>query len=949
LAVIHSEAPPVHRGERRNFWFAVASVLLLIGTVWVFWVDYNREWKAYQREFRAIELERAHQQVADLDEQYAASADMQQALADLDAAREELSARSEDVAAAQEAVRKAGEGYWLAESEWKVSKSYLDAAKYELEEARETGRGVEHAQEYFDSSDARFQAAVAELEKATQARDGASTELKALRASVDGIQKKILSLSELKTRAERKIDIIGPNLANAIRDRPVLDFLAPSIRVNQVQLPSLFNDVNFMQIPKVDRCMTCHLAASEKGYDELEHPFRSHPNLDLMVGTNSPHPYGEFGCTTCHDGLDRATYFVSAQHTPADPDQRHAWEKRHGWQEPHHWDSPMLPTEHTEANCLKCHRQETRVGGAPRLNRALDTIESAGCYGCHKITGYEKLRKTGPDLAHISSKVTPDWAFAWVSNPRDFRPTTWMPKFFGLSNSSSDEDKARNTVEIDAILSYIEGRSTPLDLEAPKQAGDPARGRKVIEEKGCQGCHRIGENATERAAYGRDFGPALDRVGDKLSPEWIYTWVRNPQSIFPATYMPNLRLSEQEASDATAYLLTLKRASIPPAPEPDAAVLDEVALEYLKARLTDEEAREKLASMGRDEKRAWLGEKLINRYGCFGCHNIPGFEEALPIGVELTREGSKLVTRLDFGFVDIEHTRQDWFFQKLKDPRIFDRGKIKLPQEKLKMPDFGFTDEEASVMVTLLLGLTKTEPLLETVKRLDPRESAIEDGRRIVQSRNCRGCHVAEGSGGAIRETIKDPGLYPPDLIGEGSKVQSDWLFSFLKSPSPIRPWLLARMPTFHFTDEEAVTIGKYFAALDEAHYPFESPRPSVTTARLEEGRQWFTAFKCLNCHVLSDEIPPGLTAADLAPNLTLASNRLRGDWIIDWLTDPQKQMPGTRMPSFFYSDGDPLMDEPDAKIAALRDYLMQLGNGRTGRASAGAARPGPGGDRPGL
>jgi cbb3-type cytochrome oxidase cytochrome c subunit len=950
VAIIHSEAPTIHRPERRNLWFAISSVALLAGAVWLFYADYNRQWKTYQRQFRQIELDRARQAIADLEARYAADTELQQLHADLEAARQVLQGQTGDLREAEGAVAAAAEQFWLAETEWKVSKSFYDAAKYQVEEARERNRGVARAEEHYRETEERFRAAVLELEKATTSRDDASAALKALGSGVSETERKIGSLTELKTRLERKVNTIGPNLANALRDQPIVDFLNPSIRVKQVQLPNLFNDVNFLKIPKVDRCVTCHLAAPERGFEELAHPFRSHPNLDLMLGEDSPHPYSEFGCTSCHQGLDRATYFLSAQHTPGDEEQRHQWEREHGWHQSHYWDDPMLPTEHTEAACLKCHRREARIGGAPRLNRALDTLESAGCYGCHKIQGFEELRKTGPDLGHLPSKVSRDWAHSWISDPREFRPTTWMPKFFHLSNTSSEGDQIRNAVEIDAILEYIWGNSSPLDLEQPPVRGDAERGRMVLAEKGCRGCHRIGENTTERRASGRDFGPALDRVGDKLGEPWLYTWVKNPKKIFPDTYMPDLRLTDQEAADAASYLTTLRKAPAPPAPPTDEAVLDEVTVEYLRSRLTASQAEARLASMDRDEKLTYLGEKLINRYGCFGCHNIPGFEDALPIGTELTREGSKLVARLDFGHVELEHTRQAWFFQKLKEPRIFDHGRIKAPQEKLKMPDFGFTDEEARAMVTFLLGLTKDEPLMETVNTLDPREAALEAGRRVVQARNCRGCHVIEGTGGWIRETIEDPGYYPPDLIGEGAKVQSDWLFSFLKRPATIRPWLHTRMPTFDLTDEEAVTLGRYFAALDDALYPFESDTDQpVPAAQVSEGRRWFTAFKCLQCHVLDASSMQGLTAADLAPDLTLARDRLRRDWIIDWLTDPQKEMPGTRMPSFFYSDGDPLMDEPDAKIEAIRDYLMVLGGspGRQGsrRASSGASgsdRPGP-------
>jgi len=948
VAVIHSEAPPVHRPERRNFWFAVSSIGLLLVTVWMIYADYNREWKRYQREFRALDLQRAAKKIADLDKQYKGSNDLKKLQASLDAARKDLAAHSADLEKAKAAVEQANNKYFLAESEWKVSKSYYDAFKYEVEEARNANRGVATAEAKYKASEDRYEKSVVVLGDVNKEKDAANERLKSLTAKADDTQRKISALTEQRSRLEKKIETLGPNAANEVRDRPVVDFMNPSIRVQQVQLPNLQNDVNFMKIPKVDRCTTCHLAAADKGYDDLKHPFKSHPNLDLMVGSASKHPYDQFGCTTCHEGLDRATYFVSAVHTPANGKQREEWEHKYHWEEPEFSDTPMLPTIHTEGNCLKCHKQEVRISGAPRLNASLDLLEKSGCYGCHKIVGYEDLRKPGPDLRHIGVKTNATWAEQWVTDPRAYRPTTWMPKFFNLSNTSSAQDQSRNRVEIDAIVTYLFSHSAPLDLDPIPVRGDAARGKQVVGERGCMGCHRIGENPTQRGTYGRDFGPALDRVGDKVGEVWLYNWVKNPQRYFPESYMPNLRLTDQEAADVTAYLMTLRGPGMPSTPAIDPKVLDDVTVEYLKAKLTVKDAEAKLATMSLDEKKLYLGDKLINRYGCFGCHRIDGYDKALPIGTELTQEGSKLVTRLDFGLIEMEHTRQDWFYQKLKEPRIFDRGKVKAPQEKLKMPDFGFSDDEASHVVTLLLGLTKDEPVMETRKILNNREAAIEEGRRLVQHRNCRGCHIIEGTGGAIRETIKDIGYYPPNLIGEGGKVQSDWLFGFLKAPVPIRPWLQVHMPTFGFTDHEATAVSKYFASLDEAIFPFQTAEgPKPTAAHLADGKTLFTQFKCLQCHVVGAP-DPKLSAADLAPNLAMAGSRLRRDWIPKWLTDPQKQYPGTRMPSFFYSDGDPLMDDPDTKILAIRDYLLTLGEEgvRSGRTISSHGSPG---DRPGL
>src|SRR5262249_53937613 len=153
----------------------------------------------------------------------------------------------------------------------------------------------------------------------------------------------------------------------------------------------------------------------------------------------------------------------------------------------------------------------------------------------------------------------------------------------------------------------------------------------------------------------------------------------------------------------------------------------------------------------------------------------------------------KLVIRIDYGLgLPIEHTLQDFLFSKLKEPRQFDKDRIKTPDDKLKMPFFNFTDDEAKAITTFVLGLTKEEIAADRVKSLDTREQEIEAGRWLIRQRNCMGCHVLEGHGGDIRAFFKEEqlGNAPPVLFREGAKVNSDWLFSFLKGPTPIRPWL---------------------------------------------------------------------------------------------------------------------------------------------------------------
>src|SRR5699024_9878086 len=51
------------------------------------------------------------------------------------------------------------------------------------------------------------------------------------------------------------------------------------------------------------------------------------------------------------------------------------------------------------------------------------------------------------------------------------------------------------------------------------------------------------------------------------------------------------------------------------------------------------------------------GKRTINKYGCFGCHDIPGFEDAKPIGTGLADWGRKDPSKLAFEHIThyIEH------------------------------------------------------------------------------------------------------------------------------------------------------------------------------------------------------------------------------------------------------------------------------------------------------
>jgi len=624
----------------------------------------------------------------------------------------------------------------------------------------------------------------------------------------------------------------------------------------------------------------------------------------------------------------------------------------------------MYPKKFTEAGCFKCHDGQTAIKGAEKLNLGLNLIEKSGCFGCHLIEKYKSWPKVGPDLTHLVSKTSKEWAYRWISDPRSFRHNTWMPSFFFQSNTNDEASRKRGEQEISAIVHYLFANSREFKLEKAG-VGDPKKGEELVSSLGCFGCHDIQPNKipdSRRTLQGlrREHGPNLVGLGAKTSEDWLVNWLKDPQRYHPGTRMPNLRLSDEEARNVAAFLVSGSNAnpqgrSVPPVAE---EILNTIVNDFLVKMTTISDAKAQLAQMTLDEKLLFSGKKLIKHYGCFGCHIIPGFENEKPIGTELSEEGSKSPHKLDFGFVHVEHTSDAWFMQKLKDPRIFDKDRVRAPDEKLKMPNFHFSDDEAEAITTALLGFVKDKPAPSRIKPRTPENLFVENGQRLVREFNCQGCHIMEGEGGAIQPTVTDwlvkyegrdeadakaitTSFSPPNLIGEGEKVQTEWLFHFIQNPQVIRPWLKTRMPTFNLSTEEINAFVKYFSYLDKQDFPFTKIiDPKLSTEEFEAAQKLFSDgyFGCAKCHIVGDKMPGG-SPDSWAPDFTLAKTRLKPEWIKKWLENPQALLPGTKMPTFFdpaYFDAsgpdDILKGDENEQIRVLRDYLLMLANPGPGK-----------------
>ena len=596
-----------------------------------------------------------------------------------------------------------------------------------------------------------------------------------------------------------------------------------------------------------DRCITCHLGVLDPRFSNAPQPYKTHPRL------LESHQIQKFGCTVCHQGQGRATEKKDA----------------HGYVI--HWEKPILKGSYVQASCIKCHFDK-KIEDAYLLSRGVKLIKESGCFGCHNISAFQPVAiKIGPDLERVGSKVNVEWLVRWLKNPKSYLPETKMPNAF-----LSDED-------VKAVASFImsltDSNIPPepmindkLTLEARVE-----KGRKLIDASKCMNCHTIEGFELEGFLKVEGLGPSLINIKTKAKKGWVVEWLKNTQGIHPNTRMPTFNFTEDQSLAIADYLMNQK-GELPPA-------YQEIKIDITDNDLTNEELAER-------------GKKLIQEYGCFGCHNIRGIDAKIKIGPDLDGIGSKEFEKFDFGKMigKIGHTKEDWVFTKLKQPRSF--------SDILKMPFYGFTDEDVMAITSVLLGFVD-EPI--PVKYIDEKTQIpvfVGSFGRLIKKYKCQSCHKIKGFGGDIG----------PDLTYEGSKVRKEWLLKFLKSPYKINPLLSARMPNFFMPDEDIRVITDFIElALAYDKLSHINMAEEYNEDNINKGESLFKKkYGCMACH----SVEGGEVKGRVGPNLSGVGSRLNPDWIFSWLKNPQALHPNTAMPNF---------NLPDKTAAAIAAYLVSL------------------------
>ncbi len=489
------------------------------------------------------------------------------------------------------------------------------------------------------------------------------------------------------------------------------------------------------------------------------------------------------------------------------------------------------------------------------------------------------------------------------------------------------------------------------------------QGRVMLARYGCVRCHtaKLPDGSTVVAT---DDPPSLMHVADKTTRAWIYSWLKDPQAYASTATMPNYKLSNSDASDISAFLVS---SSTP-------RVGDTAAVEVKFTAPADPA----------------VGATLYGESFCASCHavqNAAGNIVGGNVGPELTRVGNK--------------AKPEWMRAWLENPRSYNSTTL--------MPHYRFTPQQVTIMAGFLEA--KLDSDYGTNVHLDAATpQQIAHGKKLTAELGCAACHEingvkkpenfapdlsrigskalaqivflpgmehslpryisskiqqprAFGPGlkmpqftlttaqtsdltnallaltdrshtmpdmlrvAAVRDTNYQPaghagklmadlacfschringrgGDMAPDLTFEGSSVQRQWLDDFLKNPNTLRPSLIRRMPRLNLTDGDRKELTDYMLAVYQSPAIDQDSEPLTTNtpAVVEHGRQLFySRYACQSCHIVDPKTDKGY----IGPTLTAVGSRLTPAWIYAWLKNPQALRPGAIEPNQNVSDED--------------------------------------------
>jgi mono/diheme cytochrome c family protein len=549
-----------------------------------------------------------------------------------------------------------------------------------------------------------------------------------------------------------------------------------------------------------------------------------------------------------------------------------------------------------------------RLAHDTQIDHGRFLAEERNCLGCHKPSGDSPLLKglvsrQGPDLSKVGERVYAGWIYHWLENSQRLSPGAAMPSLFSAEETGS--------VERYAVASYLSSLGGPLKTPPPPDKKKPlnaVQGERYFGNIGCLACHKDeSKKAKDDQEKLPSFLPApvshpLTSLGSKTTPERLAAYLSSPLAIDPSGRMPHMLLQGNESIELARFLCNRVDPAISHElpPEPAAEKILPV-FQQVEPRAGEKAAFEKLPIAA---QLVDLGKRLVIDKGCNNCHTIaPGGRPFASVSAKTSFEDLRKETAQARGCLA---------------PDVGKRGQA---------PWFGFNDDDRKSMQLFLkegsTGAGSPAPAFAA--------------RVTLQRFNCLACHTRDGEGGLSSNLVEELRKYekaenseavtPPTLTAIGLKLHTSTFRQVLVNANRARPWMGLRMP--QFGESNVGKLPEHIASLEGTEPDDQIHKVALTVAKLEAGKKLIgkSGFGCISCHDLANVPNSGTRGPDLART----TERVRYDWYLRWLEQPQRMQPGTRMPSVF-AGGKSLLDgvlggHADAQAEAMWAYLS-LGPG---------------------
>lgn len=192
---------------------------------------------------------------------------------------------------------------------------------------------------------------------------------------------------------------------------------------------------------------------------------------------------------------------------------------------------------------------------------------AADCGGCHDLAGLSvgsleaRRQRRGPPLYYAGNKFRQDWLVAWLQNPVRLRPAGDYPPGHVTTTAEGDmvdadtlvDHPALPAAEAEAVGSYLMTLQPHDELIAqedytPGKISKRMGAMDFVKFKGCAACHK------DTPKLGGLSGPELHTAWQRLQPEFITSYIRNPAAWEPRSLMPNQHLESGPIHKLANYL-----------------------------------------------------------------------------------------------------------------------------------------------------------------------------------------------------------------------------------------------------------------------------------------------------------------------------------------------------------------------------------------------------------